>query len=131
MLPADGDPTRINISRVAENMRRQDRERTERRHALHAEAQRQLDAAVEVAKRFPAVKRVRTWGSILRPERFTESSDLDLAVEGVSSPEEWGRLERALLDTVTLPLDLVRWEELMEPHRESITERGTILYEPD
>src|SRR6056297_1501869 len=105
MLPADGDPTRINISRVAENMRRQDRERTERRHPLHAEAQRQLDAAVEVTRRFPTVKRVRTWGSILRPERFTESSDLDLAVEGVSSPVEWGRLERALLDTVTLPLD--------------------------
>jgi len=74
---------------------------------------------------------VRTWGSILKPDQFTEYSDLDLAIEGVTSPEEWGRLERALLDAVILPLDLVRWEELMEPHRESITERGTILYESD
>lgn len=103
----------------------------ERRRARHAEAQRQLDTAVTVARRFPSVKRVRTWGSVLKPDQFTEYSDLDLAIEGVASPEEWGRLERALLDAVTLPLDLVRWEELMEPHRESIIARGTVLYESD
>ena len=131
MHAADSDPNRMDISRVAENLRRQDRERDDRRRALHAEAQHQLDAAVEVAKQFPSVKRVRTWGSILRPDRFTESSDLDLAIEGVSSPTEWGMLERALLDTVTFPLDLVRWEELMEPHRKSIAQRGTVLYESD
>jgi predicted nucleotidyltransferase len=131
MTPGEDEPTGINISRAAANMRRQDRARDERRRARHAEAERQLDTAVTVARRFPSVQRVRTWGSILKPDQFTENSDLDLAIEGVASPEEWGRLERALLDAVTIPLDLVRWEELMEPHRESIIARGTVLYESD
>ena len=38
------------------------------------------------------------------------------------------RLERALLDVVELPLDLVRWEELIPPHRERILARGNVVY---
>ena len=40
-----------------------------------------------------------------------------------------GRLERALLDVVDMPLHLVRWEELIEPHRERILARGKVVYE--
>ena len=69
------------------------------------------------------------WGSLLRPDRFTELSDVDIYIEGVSSPEVWSSIERDLLDAVSLPLDLVRWETLMQPHRESIVARGKVVYE--
>ena len=126
---ADRKDHGIDISRVAARMREQDDQQARERSRRYAEARRQLDAAIAVAAGFPEVRRIRVWGSLLRPDRFTELSDIDLCVEGVRSPEVWSRLERALLDTVTMPLDLVRWETLMEPHRESILARGEVVYE--
>lgn len=117
------------VKRVADRFRKKDEDRDRRLRARYQLAREQLGGAVDIARRFPGVRRVITWGSILRPHQFTELSDVDICIEGVSSPEDWNRLERTLLDAVTLPLDLVRWEELSPPHRESIIARGKVLYE--
>jgi predicted nucleotidyltransferase len=119
----------IDIARAAKRIIREEKLIREQRHARYLKARSEFEAAVEAAKAFPTVQRIITWGSILRPERFTERSDIDICVQGIDDPREWSRLERALLDLVTLPLDLVRWEELMEPHRESILARGEVVYE--
>jgi predicted nucleotidyltransferase len=121
----------IDLSRVAARFRAEDEQRERAVAQRYERAQSELERALEVIRGFPQVRRVRVWGSLLRPDRFTEQSDIDICVEGVSSPEVWSRLERALLDTVSLPLDLVRWETLMEPHRESIQARGKVVYESD
>ena len=110
-------------------MRQQDAEQAAERSARYAVAQEDLGRVLEILRRYPAVKRVRTWGSMLRPDRFTELSDVDVGVEGVDSPQVWSQIERELLDEVRLPLDLVRWESLMEPHRKSIEARGKVVYE--
>jgi predicted nucleotidyltransferase len=119
----------MDISAVAARMREQDRAQATERAARYATAQEDLQRVIEVVRRYPEITRVRTWGSMLRPDRFTELSDVDVCVEGISSPQTWSRLERDLLDVVRLPLDLVRWETLMEPHRESIVARGKVVYE--
>ena len=116
---------------VAERMRREDRERRHANETRYRRARGELDALVEIAAGFPGVHRVLTWGSILRPDRFCEISDIDLCIAGIDDPREWSRLERALLDATTFSLDLVRWEELIEPHRESILARGKVMYESD
>lgn len=121
----------IDISRAAERIARESEALDRKRAALYARAKTEFEAAVGVAKEFPDVRRVITWGSILRPDRFTELSDIDICIEGVSDPEEWSRLERALLDVVTFPLDLVRWEELIAPHREAVLARGEVVYESE
>ena len=110
-------------------MRQQDAEQAAERSARYAVAQEDLGRVLEILRHYPAVKRVRTWGSMLRPDRFTELSDVDVGVEGVDSPQVWSQIERELLDEVRLPLDLVRWESLMEPHRKSIEARGKVVYE--
>lgn len=119
----------IDISAAAKRMRQQDAEQAAERSARYAVAQEDLGRVLEILRRYPAVKRVRTWGSMLRPDRFTELSDVDVGVEGVDSPQVWSQIERELLDEVRLPLDLVRWESLMEPHRKSIEARGKVVYE--
>lgn len=116
---------------VAERMRREEDERRRANEARYRHARRDLDALVACAAGFPGVRRVLVWGSLLRPDRFCEISDIDICVEGVDDPVEWSRIERAMLETTTFPLDLVRWEELIEPHRESILARGKVLYESD
>lgn len=117
------------VHKVSERFRRADQLKRESRAKRYAEALRQLDRATEIVRTFPSARRLLTWGSVLKPHQFTETSDLDLCVEGIASPEEWNQLERALFEAVEFPLDLVRWEELIEPHRQSILRRGRVLYE--
>ncbi len=119
----------IDLSRAAARIREQERERASVRAERYARARADLERALEIIRAFPQVRRVLVWGSIRRPDRFTELSDIDICVEGVSAPEVWSAIERKLLDAVSLPLDLVRWETLMEPHRESICARGEVVYE--
>lgn len=121
----------IDIQAVARRFEAMDREETERRRERHRRAQEELGQALAYILAHHAPRRVRVWGSVLRADRFTEQSDIDICVEGIVDPAEWSRLERGLLGIVTLPLDLVQWESLWEPHREAISERGTVVYESD
>jgi len=116
---------------VAERMRREEDQRRRANEARYQRARQELDTLIACAAGFPSVRRIIVWGSMLRPDRFCEISDIDICVEGVKAPDEWSRLERAMLETTTFPLDLVRWEELIEPHRESILARGKVMYESD
>lgn len=106
-------------------------ERRRANEARYQHARRELDALIACAAGFPGVRRILVWGSLLPPDRFCEISDIDICVEGVDDPVEWSRLERAMLEATSFPLDLVRWEEFIEPHRESILARGKVLYESD
>ena len=121
----------IDIASAAKRIVREDELVRAQRQARYQQARSEFEAALGAAQSFPAVRKIITWGSILRPERFTERSDIDICVEGIDDPREWSRLERTLLDLVTLPLHLVRWEELMSPYRESILARGEVVYESD
>ena len=119
----------MDVEKAAARFRREDNRRRLALRERFARAERQLALAIDCAREFPGTTRIITWGSILRPDRFSEFSDIDLCVEGIKDPREWSRLERALLDVVDMPLDLVRWEDVMEPHRESILARGKVVYE--
>ena len=121
----------IDIQAVARRFEAMDREEIERRRERHRRAQEELRQALAYILANHTPRRVRVWGSVLRADRFTEQSDIDICVEGIVDPVEWSRLERGLLDIVTLPLDLVQWESLIAPHREAISERGTVVYESD
>lgn len=121
----------IDLDRAAARLREEDERRARDSRARYETARHELDRAVEIARSCPHVRRIRVWGSILRPDRFAGHSDIDICVEGVESPQVWSDLERALLSVVTLPLHLVRWETLIEPHRESIVTRGEVVYESD
>ena len=74
-------------------------------------------------------RRVIQWGSVLRPERFTEISDIDIAMEGVTDPETWSRLETDVLAIVSFPLHLIPFEQVIPPHQQDILSRGKVVYE--
>lgn len=125
------DPGEFDVGAAARRIRSEEEREARIRLERFRDASRQVDSALAVLRGFPSVRRVILWGSILRPERFSGISDIDICVEGVTDPKEWSRLEQELLQVITLPLDLVSWESLMEPHRESIVARGKVMYEQD
>ena len=59
-------------------------------------------------------RRIYQWGSLLDRSRFSEISDIDLAVEGLSGPAEFFRVLGIAMDGTTLPVDVVELEKVPE-----------------
>lgn len=95
--------------------RRRAKERHEAREALRQKVLAEAKEAVSsLAPEFPALREIHLFGSILQPGRFTEKSDVDLAVDtdrGAEDPFEqesrfWRAMEEALRRNVDLrPLE--------------------------
>lgn len=90
-------------------------------------ARAELPKAVEILRGHGA-KRVILFGSLCRPERFHERSDIELAASGIPA-EKFIRAATDLMMAIDHPTDLKPWEELDDFFREMILKRGEILYE--
>ena len=73
--------------------------------------------------------RIYQWGSLLERRRFTEISDIDIAVEGLRGPEEYFRTVGIALEGATLPVDVVELEKVPSDVAEYIRQRGRIVHE--
>ena len=85
---------------------RRDQARREEREAARREVGERARAAIrEIAPRFPAVRTVYLFGSILQPGRFLPDSDVDVAVDCDTLAAEtpfWRALEETLRRNVDL-----------------------------
>ncbi|NUO80956.1 nucleotidyltransferase domain-containing protein [candidate division KSB1 bacterium] len=95
--------------------------------ALAERARAELPKAVAILKSY-GVKRVILFGSLCRPEKFHQRSDIDLAASGIP-PEKFMRASADLMMALDWPVDLKPWEELDDFFREMIEKRGEVLYE--
>ncbi len=73
--------------------------------------------------------RIHQWGSLLNRKRFTEISDIDIAVEGLSGPEEFFKTIGIAMNMTSFPVDVVEMERLPTGTAERIRARGRIVYE--
>jgi predicted nucleotidyltransferase len=73
--------------------------------------------------------RLYQWGSLLHPERFSEISDIDIAVEGLTSPESYFSLLGEADEMTDLPVDIVELEKIHPLHAQSIREKGRLVHE--
>lgn len=91
-------------------------------------ARADVNAALGVFTAWPSIRRVWLFGSLAKGRRPDFRSDIDFAVEGL--PAEAHCRTLSLLDgAVSLPADLVRWEDAGDVLREQISEWGILLYE--
>ena len=104
-----------------------------RRQALHV----RLQAAQRDAARIIAViaaecrpRRIYQWGSLVHTERFTDFSDIDIAVEGMTGGEHLLAALHARAERMTgLAVDLVVMERL-EPGRADLIRRfGSVAWQ--
>ena len=104
-----------------------------RRQALHARSRSaQRDAARIIAAIAAECRprRIYQWGSLVHTERFTDISDIDIAVEGMSCNEHVFAAMHARAERMTdLPVDLVVMERL-EPGRADLIRRfGSVAWQ--
>ncbi len=110
--------------------------RREQEEDQHRERRRQVardalrTAVCSVAPRYPQVHRAFLFGSVTRPGGLNETSDLDVAVEGVLGAEDffalWRELERAV---DSWPVDLVELDQRSVHFVQRVRETGELIYE--
>lgn len=116
------DPRVLDILARQKRENRRATERLEaRRSAAWAEAERLARAFAEAD---PALKRVILFGSLAQGERFTESSDIDLVIEG----GDFTRLMR-IAEASRFVVDLVPFETLRDGIKVRVVSEGVVLYE--
>jgi predicted nucleotidyltransferase len=119
----------VDIEKVREFIasREERRQRTIRRR--FERATRDFDRIVSHIIRKYRPTRLYQWGSLLHPERFSEISDIDIAVEGLTSPESYFSLLGEADEMTDLPVDIVELEKIHPLHAQSIREKGRLVHE--
>lgn len=112
----------------------QKRKRQRRQSALDTKYQKAQDdfrKIVDLIIEKHKPKRIYQWGSLLNKHRFSEISDIDIAVEGLPNAQSFFNLLSDAENLTDMPLDIIEMESIHEFHREMILKRGVLIYERD
>jgi predicted nucleotidyltransferase len=74
-------------------------------------------------------KRIWQWGSLLNRKHFSEISDIDMALEGLKSIDEYAAVLADLSAMTDFPLDLVEMERIGTENANHIRKFGKLIYE--
>jgi len=119
----------IDIVAVRRNLEaRTERERSER-EARRALAELNVSEAVRgVMAKFPSVRRVFLFGSVIRPNAFRLHSDVDVAIEGLG-PADYFSIWRAIEEAA--PGWAIDLRDITQPSEfaERVQSTGKLIYE--
>ena len=74
-------------------------------------------------------KRIYQWGSLLNKKNFREYSDIDIAVDGVDTPEEFFEMYGKAEKLTDFSLDLIDINKIEPTFAEIIKMKGKAVYE--
>ncbi|MFI5367524.1 MAG: nucleotidyltransferase family protein [Spirochaetia bacterium] len=92
-------------------------------------ARRDRDAIVSVIAGRYRPSRIYLWGSLVDDRHFSEMSDIDIALEGITDPVELSEIRSTAEKLTRLPLDIVAIEHVHPAYAEHIRRRGRVAYE--
>ena len=72
--------------------------------------------------------RVYLWGSLINGSDFSEISDIDIALEGITDPAELSAIRGSAEKLTRFPLDIVAIEHVHPAYAEHIRRRGRVAY---
>jgi predicted nucleotidyltransferase len=99
------------------------------RHQRFEKAWHDFDNIVALLIKRYDLKQIYQWGSLLNEKYFSEISDIDIAVEGVKSAEQYFQMIGEAMELTDFPLDLVDIEKVDPVYAEGIRKRGRLIYE--
>lgn len=96
---------------------------------LFRKAWEDFDKIVEMLINKYNPKRIYQWGSLLEEKHFSKISDIDVAVEGVLSADEYFKMLGDVDALTEFQIDLVQIEKIEPVYAEKIKKNGRIVYE--
>jgi len=121
----------FDVAAARQTLRRRDTRRRQQLAVLVAEAQADFCRIKDMLIEAYHPQRIYQWGSLLRPERFQEISDIDIAVEGLDDPLAGLHALDDACQLTRFPVDLVEMERIHPAHAKTIREEGKLVYECD
>ena len=119
----------IDLHRVRTFLADKESRRRARIDARFAQATRDARAIVAAIAEQVNPRRIYQWGSLLDRARFSEISDIDIAVEGLRGPAEFFRTLGIAMDGTSMPVDVVELEKVPEDVADRIRRRGALVHE--
>lgn len=119
----------VDLNRVRAFLAAKAERRRVRVDERYAQATRDARAIVAEIAAQVNPRRIYQWGSLLDRERFSEMSDLDIAVEGLSGPEEFFRVLGIAMNGTALPVDVIELEKVPVEIADRIRKRGALVHE--
>jgi len=115
-------------SKTLDFLSRRERVRQERLDARFRAAWKDFDRIVSyiVAEHHP--KGIWQWGSLLDRRKFSDISDLDIAIEGLGSASELFQIVARAEELTDFPLDIVELEKIAPEFRELVKRKGRLVY---
>ena len=119
----------VDLDRVRAFLADKEQRRRLRIDERYARATRDARAIVSEIAAQVNPRRIYQWGSLLDRERFSEISDLDIAVEGLNGPAEFFRVLGIAINGTAFPVDVVELEKVPADVAERIRKRGALVHE--
>ncbi len=110
-------------------LEKKEERKRERRHELFLSASGDFNQIVEMIIQKYRPAKIYQWGSLLNERLFSERSDIDIALEGLDSVEDYFALLGDAEAMTSFPLDIVWLEKIHPLHAESIKKKGKLVYE--
>jgi len=119
----------IDYQQVRQFLKNKYNKQNEKNEILYQQAQEDFHAILDVIiDKFDPV-RIYQWGSLLNKNMFKDYSDIDIAVEGIDSAENFFKLYKEIEPLTRFPLDCVQMEKIEPEFRVIIKRKGKIVYE--
>jgi predicted nucleotidyltransferase len=97
----------------------------------HATAVADFDRIARLIAERYSVRRIWQWGSLLDRARFSEMSDIDIALEGVAGPREFFAILGLAMEQTDLSVDVIELERVSPEVADRIRTKGRLVYEHD
>lgn len=115
----------MNYKKLQEYFEEKARIREEKRNKLYTKIKENINS---LNKKYPEIKRIFLFGSILKKAKFFSNSDVDFAVEGLKG-ENYFALFSDLEDLCRREIQLIELENCRETLKKHIIEKGEVIYE--
>ena len=119
----------IDIPRVREFLREKQARRRRRLEERLRQAQEDAGRIIEHLGRTYSPRRIYQWGSLVETRNFSEISDIDIGVEGLSGPEQYFAMLGDALGMTRFSVDLLELDKLNKETADHIRRRGRVVYE--
>ena len=119
----------VDLDRVRAFLADKERRRRARVDERYARATRDARAIISEIVAQVNPRRIYQWGSLLDRKRFSEISDLDIAVEGLRGPAEFFQVLGIAMNGTALPVDVVELEKVPADVADRIRKRGILVHE--
>lgn len=119
----------VTPGQAADTLRRREQRRQHALDLRFAQMNREAETLVQLIADRYRPRRILRWGSLLDRRRFSENSDIDIAVEGIDDVAVWHDLQQFALMEAESALDLVRLESIEPEYAESICVNGSVVFQ--